>query len=600
MKHRRFLFSLSIIFLVALLLSACASTPIPTSEPPEPTATEIAATPTIILPTVTPPPTAPQVLQTSPDRGEELAPDSAIVVRFDRPVDPDSVEMRFEPEWSGKMSVKGAEVQFIPASYKPSQRYAMQLSASANGFDTEALTFDIITQGYLEVVNTTPSEGEPNALTDSPITIAFNRPVVPLGVHGDDPSLPQPLSLDPPATGSGNWLNTSLFQFQPDPPLLAGTSYVATVSDVFDLGGSSLAEPYTFAFTTTLPVVVSFGPEGKLAAPTTPITITFSQPMDRTSTEAAVSVTAEGGFAITGGFSWLDGDRVLIMQPDSDLPFGQTITVEVSDAALSSGGQGGLRNPRRDSFGVAPLPRLLRTLPSDGSQNAPLDNNVQLFFNTVIRPETVDISISPPISATQVYTWYDPEQNIYSLNFPFLPVTEYTLDIAGGIADPYGNVITEPSTIRFRTRDRSPSLEIVKFSEIGTFNSYTQPEMLFRHTNIEQIDAELYRLTPEQFLAVQPEQDWERWNRYNPPAEQLVRSWSVQAEGERNVTSFTTEALLDETGAPIGPGFYFLKTESPQVDYGQFETRPRMLMAVSPYNVIVKRGGAKAWSGSPI
>ncbi len=601
MKKHRFVLYLVFGALLVIAIAACASQPAPIPEPtsvsptvttiaPSPTPTFTPVPPTPILPTVTPPPTAPQVLQTDPAHGEELAPDKPILVHFDRPVDPTSVEMRFEPALAGEMSVKGTQVQFIPASYKPGQRYAMHLVAEANGIETEPLQFAIVTRGYLEVTNTTPGDGGQNALTDAPITVAFNRPITPLGVDGDDPSLPQLLNFDPPATGSGNWLNTSLYQFQPDPPLLAGTAYVATVANITDLGGSALAEPYTVAFTTTLPVVTSIEPEGKQIAPSTPITVTFSQPMDKVSTESALSVTAEGGFEVMGEISWQDGDRTLVLQPSTTLPFGQTITVLVSDEALSSGGQGGLRNARRDSFAVAPLPRLLRTEPSDGKQNAPLDNGVQLIFNTLIRPETVDINVSPPISATQVYTWYDPEQNIYFLNFPFLPVTDYTLDIAAGIADPYGNAIAEPSEINFRTGERNPSLEIVKFGDVGTFNTYDLPEMLFRHINTEQVNAELYRLTSEQFLSVQPDQDWERWHSYNPPAEQLVRSWSVQTDGERNVINFTTEPLLDETGAAIGPGFYFLKAESPQVNYGRYETRPRMLLIVSPYNVVVKRG----------
>ncbi|MCO6449232.1 MAG: Ig-like domain-containing protein [Caldilineales bacterium] len=612
MKNHRLLLIPFIILFLALFLAACGDSPTPTAETPTtmpPTDTPVAptATPTVVPPTATPPPTAPQVLQTNPTRGEELAPDTAIVVRFDRPVDPASVELAFEPELEGEMTVDGSQVQFQPASYRPNQRYAMQLAASANGFETGPLSFEIITQGYLQVVNTTPGDGEQNALTDAPITIAFNRPVVPLGAPGDDPGLPQPLSLDPPATGSGNWLNTSLYQFQPDPPLLAGVSYSAVVTDVTDLGGSLLAEPYTFAFTTTLPVVAKIAPEGDRVAPTTPITITFSQPMDEASAEAALSVTVEDGSVITGDFSWLNGGRVLVMQPDSALPFGEVIMVNVSDAALSSGGQGGLRNPRRQSFTVAPLPQLLRTQPTDGAQNVTLENGVQFFFNTNILPETVEISVSPEISATQVYTWYDPEQSTFFLNFPFLPVTDYTIGMAAGVADPFGNTISEPASIHFRTGDRNPSLEIVKFGEVGTFSSYSQPEMLFRHTNIDQIDAELYRLTPDQFQSIQPEQDWERWNRYNPPAEQLVRAWSLPVTGERNTTNYTTEPLVDDQGNPIGPGFYFLKVESPQISYGQFESRPRMLLAVSPYNVIVKRGRGEAmvWvtdlaSGAPV
>jgi len=96
-------------------------------------------------------------------------------------------------------------------------------------------------------------------------------------------TLPDPLALDPPVEGQGEWLNTSIYLFTPAEGLRGGTSYTATVrAGLEDVTGGLLAEDYTWTFTTLPPDVVEIVPSAgstgvKLEAP---VTVSFTQPMD--------------------------------------------------------------------------------------------------------------------------------------------------------------------------------------------------------------------------------------------------------------------------------------------------------------------------------
>ncbi len=579
----RFTIVLVFVAVGVLLLAGCGPRPTPSPTP-------IAPTPTVeAMPT--PPPMAPRLLRTEPARGAELPPEQPFILTFDRPLDPDGVELRFAPPLEGETRVEGANVLFRPARFLPGQRFRVQVVATAGGYSTGPLSLSLLMQGHLEVANTTPADGNDDVATDAPITIVFNRPVVPLGAAGDDPNLPQPLRLEPPAAGRGYWLNTSIYQFQPDPPLLAGRTYRATVDGVTDLTGSTLATAYTFAFTTTLPVVTRVEPEGERVPPTSPITITFSAPMDPTRTEAALRVTSRTTGVVVGSTEWRENNRVLVLRPQAPLPLAARIEVEVGDEAQALGdGAARLRRPYSHSFTVVPFPAVSRTQPRDGEQNASLDEPVQFFFNAPIMPETLQLSISPPISATQVYSFYNDYDSSLLVFFPRQALSTYTLTLAAGIRDPYGNTISEPITLRFRTGERRPDLIMVTPGVAGTYNAYTETAILFQTVNVNEINAVLYRLTPEQLAALDPSDDYEHWRLYSPPADQLVRRWSIRPLGPRNERVITREVLRDADGAPLGPGLYFLEVDSPQVVYGEYEVKPRVILVVSRYHVAIKRG----------
>jgi hypothetical protein len=95
--------------------------------------------------------------------------------------------------------------------------------------------------------------------------------------------------------------------------------------------------------------------------PDAKIVVTFSQAMDRASTEAAFKVWNEGNPSIPGTFAWNDANTVLTFTPDDLLPFGDVFAIEVAETALAQSQQGGLREAWSSDFTVAPTPAIKST-----------------------------------------------------------------------------------------------------------------------------------------------------------------------------------------------------------------------------------------------
>src|SRR5687768_9140196 len=81
----------------------------------------------------------------------------------------------------------------------------------------------------LRVTEVLPSPDTQNVAADAAITVIFNRPVVPLVVAEEMDTLPDPLTITPSVAGEGEWLNTSIYMFRPDPAFAGGREYTVTV-----------------------------------------------------------------------------------------------------------------------------------------------------------------------------------------------------------------------------------------------------------------------------------------------------------------------------------------------------------------------------------
>jgi murein DD-endopeptidase MepM/ murein hydrolase activator NlpD len=98
-------------------------------------------------------------------------------------------------------------------------------------------------------------------------------------------------------------------------------------------------EPLDAAPTPDQPMVVRFRPRNgwvdvsRFAA----VSVRFSRPMDRGSTEAAFHV-AVGGRPIVGTVRWAEGDTVLVLTPASALPYGARIALSVDAGARARNG----------------------------------------------------------------------------------------------------------------------------------------------------------------------------------------------------------------------------------------------------------------------
>jgi uncharacterized protein YkwD len=131
-----------------------------------------------------------------------------------------------------------------------------------------------------------------------------------------------------------------VYDFEPAEPLLPDTEYTVRLGpDVHDLDGAEIeATPLTIR-TAAAPSVVRFRPRHNTAgvAWSQDLSVRFTEPMDHASTEAAWSAT-QGTTALTGTFSWAEGDTVLVFDPASNLGYAQKVTLMVDAGATSQAG----------------------------------------------------------------------------------------------------------------------------------------------------------------------------------------------------------------------------------------------------------------------
>lgn len=481
--------------LLSVLLGACGLKTTPT---PSPTPTPLPHTPPEAVPAV--------VVQRTPERGEELPPDGAIELIFDRPMDRASVEaaFRLSPEVGGDFEWADARtVRFKPArDLKRDAEYQATVGTEAQATDGnplgEAYRFRFRTVGYLEVAQVIPAADAEDVEAKSTVTVIFNRPVVPLTAVSDPATadLPQPIEFDPPVEGSGEWLNTSIYVFTPATSLAGGTTYTARIAaGLTDTTGGVLAEDFEWSFSTQPPQVVWTSPheEAELVAVEPTVQVTFNMPVDPASAKTAFHLQA--GREDVPGTATVDG-ATLVFTATHRLAFDTAYTARVDAGVQGAEGGQGMRDAYEWRFTTVPLPRIVSTRPYDGQQDAWPHTDFEITFNAPIDPVTVmpNLKMSPPISPTQVYTHFRAWDNTFVFGFGARPSIDYEVHIGPDIADPYGNTTGQEMSVRFRTADLSPWVQIYVPGMAGTSDAHQPARVVIGHLNTTRLDLSLHRL----------------------------------------------------------------------------------------------------------
>ncbi len=633
MRTRRSLNLLAI--LVLIILSACSAKPAPTpvssplaapvqapvqppaSKPANPPTSQPAPPPTAApVPTPTRAPLPPTIVSVTPDRGEEAVLAALVIVTFDQPMDPVTTGAAFaiEPKTPGEVKVQGNALTFSPAErLQRNTEYKVTLAESAKSASglplQRPISFTFATAGFLEVTNSQPADGADQVSVDSPITVAFNRPVVPLVGTREQASLPEPLVITPTLAGTGEWINTSIYRFTPEKGLAASTAYTVTVTaGLEDTTGSVLEEAYTFAFSTADPVVVRWQPGNSTnVGVERPISVTFSMPMDRASTEAAFSLLDGAAKPVAGTFTWNKDSTELGFKPAQLLTFGAKYQAAVGSMARAASGQGTLRatEQQRYPFVTVPLPAVKRTDPTQGNKNVDPQGGVRFEFAGPMAPASFGsgaITVLPKPS--QVYTYYNESENYLYLDFWRAPDTAYTVTLSGKAADPYGNTLGKDYVLRFRTRDSDPILQLNDQTQVGTYNAYTGTQAVVLYRNLPEVRFDLFSVSPEEFLTLTGREFWAQWEKYRPKETNRIREWTRAGNAARNRIGYMREPLLTADEKPLPAGIYYLEIDG-ALPRGQ--RPPRQLIVRSDMNVTLKASTdeALAWvtdlkTGQPV
>ncbi|RPI99346.1 MAG: hypothetical protein EHM39_06690, partial [Chloroflexi bacterium] len=535
----------------------------------------------------------PQVVDTIPLAGEELPLDGPVTFYFDQDMDAASVEAAFSvsPAVAGDLSWPTAStLVFTPtADYERAAEYSFTLADTAESAAgvplVDAYTLNLRTVGYLEVSEVLPAPDSEAVDTDAIITVIFNRPVVPLVSVEDMGTLPQPLVIDPPVEGKGEWLNTSIFMFTPDTGLRGGTTYtVAVTAGLEDVTGGILSEDFSWSFTTLQPDVLEIypydGDEGIVLE--TPVSVTFTQPMDPASLE-------NGGFTlkyaypfpmtddwveteqepVPGTFEWNENFTELTFQPGDMLELGAAYYVTLdAEKALSATGAT-LREGALSTFYTVPYPAIIETSPFDGESEASPYGGFTIYFNTPMDLDSLeDKVIIEPKPWRDFDTYFYDWRYSYNLEFDTEPSTEYTITILPGMKDRYGNEITEGMTVNYVTAEYPPELTIQATGDVGMYSSYNPTTRVFvTHRNVSRIDLSLHQLSLSRLAELTGPNSYDAWRSYHPRPRELLRQWTIDVSSQQDQRRYELLYIADKGPSGIA-NIQCLGAPDPQVKVG--------------------------------
>ncbi|MFQ5459229.1 MAG: Ig-like domain-containing protein, partial [Anaerolineae bacterium] len=304
----------------------------------------------------------------------------------------------------------------------------------------------------LEVARTQPEDGAQGtsvAKDEARIVVQFSHPVVPLVAPDQQAGLPEPLSIEPPIPGRGEWLNTSTYQWLPSADLAPSTEYTVIVGDnVTDVLGATMDAPSRISFTTATPAVVTTYPaEGAIdAGATRPISVTFNQPMDHASAQAALSVSPSGGGPeATGEFGWLG--PAMVLTPTQELERGAEYVASVAAGAKAASASAATAADYSWKFTVAPGPRLVSSTPEDGATDTPALRSEPLFlrFNTPMNTDGVTITIQPTI-ANRALWWADGDKTA-RVGGNWIASTAYTVTVKDTSESRFGDEMGDDAAV---------------------------------------------------------------------------------------------------------------------------------------------------------
>ena len=372
--RKRFNLLVSISLITTFILSQCSPvTPAPSVQETETPGVQPALQ-------VDVQPVGPYIVGQNPLEGQRLELNPSLEFTFDRDMDPDKTAEAFmlldpdnEPVPGKYAWLTPRTFSFIPnAKLEPSSAYKATFSASAVAEDGESpqeeIQIHLTTIDPLAVGQVFPVNGSEEVDPKTNLTVIFNHPVVPLQIKEEQKDLPQPLTFSPEIKGTGEWVNSSVYVFQPETPLLSGTNYKVRVeAGLKDTNGESLARSFSWNFSTRAPLIGNFALKDGYSNPPETIEnvlldqafiVTFLQPMDEKSVRDSITlVNRETGELFPMKLTWDKTFTTLTIAPVGRYKIASFYDLNILDTARATDG-GKLKQGLHLKFGTVSLPAI--------------------------------------------------------------------------------------------------------------------------------------------------------------------------------------------------------------------------------------------------
>lgn len=439
------------------------------------------------------------------------------------------------------------------------QEYAVTVSAQSDAGLDEPVVHRFTTTGVLTVQAVIPAPNDVEVPREGQIMVQFSRSVAPLTLLSEASSKPV-IEFNPPLPGKGEWLNTSLYRFIPE-SLTGNTKYEARIAaGLTSAADGVLKDDYTWTFNTYSPALVSVSPEDKtkFASLQQKVVLAFNQPMDTAMVESKVRVTGPNNTPVPGTFSWNAERSTLTFTPAGALLYRTSYTIEVP-AGLKGAGGGETRTGRSTTFQTAGIPAVASTDPPNGATSANR-YGIQILFTNPMDAESLEgkVSISGVDPAKIRADMYGDQLTLW-VNAQLLPSTSYTVSIAAGAKDRYGQALA-PYSFSFTTGPRSPFTVLAVPGQVGNYSASNEPMLYFHATNTASASFKLYRLTATEMENILSQNGIPQLpNRLWTPSSDPIRTWTQAVSGKKDEVVVVSTSLSG--GGPLAKGDYFVRMD---------------------------------------
>lgn len=428
----------------------------------------------------------------------------------------------------------------------------------------------------LEVSLATP-QGDTTGPSDyQSINVVFNQPMKALSAK--EAKIAVPFKIEPAVKGKFRWKGTATVAFEPEKPLPYGTQFKVTVpAGLASPGGNKLKEDYNFEFTTPGPQVVKTFPKSghRGQKDGDKIIFQFDQSVDPTSVTPHLSYTAPQGSpspkarAVTEEeLKILNADR----SKENLLPVSRLIAVDTTGLKpevsytlkLDKGvtGQGGPVASTREELITFTSLGPLKWEGGQPKERLRPESDIYFRFNNKVNAKVLKehVLLQPPVEITA--SEYDDENawSTHSLYLPLEPNTDYKVTISGELTDIHGQKLGQDVTFDWKTKDRSPMVNIPEgIAVLEAQDTLTIPMGL---RNIDSMTYRMVALNREQVMSMLAEQkrNWLWGTQAYTPITPFTVNKTVKPNGPRNQV-YTKKLDLREALKSKKFGFVYYQVE---------------------------------------
>jgi len=421
------------------------------------------------------------------------------------------------------------------------------------------------------------------------IRLRFDRPVVKPDQIGK-PLDEAPVTLDPSARVKAHWQDAQSFVLTPIAPLKPSTRYTLNFDDSLK---KRLGKIKAVSFISRpLRVDQVEGADPEWTAPLPNLLFRFNQPVSAKQVVANCHLQGEHErVALKAARDDAVGEAISATTT-KPLTQGRHYTLEC-EAIMAQKGNQAMPEKYELELRVYPQLSLLEMRPTDGSTVAPDELQLHIRTSTPVDPEAIGklIRLSPKVEGLRdawVGDWESSGE--YTATVTLEAKTKYTMKLASGLVDDFGQVLLKSASVTFETTDARPSLRLE--SGIYTLEAAARGYPVWSR-NVDDLQLQCAKVEPNRVVKVlTSEVSYEPWWDESPQEE---IEWNVLGLVPRAQRVGTTElknkwqlteldfSKLCGKGEASGVYLFDLRSEKAKAavtdrDYGRY-----------PYRALVNR-----------